>query len=50
MFQYFDRIQEILNEVEVSEASAINQTIDLLTEANLNQKEFIFLVLVMQGF
>ena len=38
MFQYFDRIQEILNEVEVSEASAINQTIDLLTEANLNQK------------
>ncbi|MFQ7236910.1 MAG: SIS domain-containing protein, partial [Enterococcus hulanensis] len=38
MFQYFDRIQEILKEVEVNEADAINQTIELLTDANLNGK------------
>lgn len=50
MLQYFDRIQEILNEVEVSEASAINQTIDLLTEANLNQKGIYIFGAIMQGF
>ena len=38
MFQYFDRIQEILKEVELNEADAINQTIELLTDANLNGK------------
>jgi len=38
MFQYFDRIQEILKEVEVNEADALNQTIELLTDANLNGK------------
>ncbi|WP_137665040.1 sugar isomerase domain-containing protein [Enterococcus hulanensis] len=38
MFQYFDRIQEILKEVEVNEADAINQTIELLTDANLKGK------------
>lgn len=38
MFQYFDRIQEILKEVELDEADAINQTIELLTDANLNGK------------
>ncbi|HCM87141.1 MULTISPECIES: SIS domain-containing protein [Enterococcus] len=38
MFQYFDRIQEILKEVELKEAEAINQAIELLTDANLNEK------------
>ncbi|MBO0453289.1 MULTISPECIES: sugar isomerase domain-containing protein [Enterococcus] len=36
MFQYFERIQEMLKEVEIKEADSINQTIELLTEANLN--------------
>lgn len=43
MFQYFDRILEILKEVEISESAAINETIELLTDANLNKKRiYIF--------
>lgn len=43
MFQYFERIQEILKEVEIAEANAIKQTLELLTDANLNEKGiFIF--------
>ncbi|MDT2596930.1 SIS domain-containing protein [Enterococcus dongliensis] len=38
MFQYFDRIREILKEVESSEAESIEQAVTLLTDANLNKQ------------
>ncbi|MGX7196772.1 SIS domain-containing protein [Enterococcus olivae] len=42
MFQYFDRVSEILREVERHEHQAIQKSINLLTEANL-QKRSIFI-------
>ncbi|MDN6733150.1 MAG: SIS domain-containing protein, partial [Tetragenococcus koreensis] len=35
--QYFTRVKEILEQVEENEADAMEQAIDLLTEANLNK-------------
>lgn len=41
--QYFTRIKEILNQVEVDETDVIRQAIELLTEANLNKQSiYIF--------
>lgn len=43
MFQYFDRVREILDIVEKEEKTAIEQAIALLTKANLAKKSiFIF--------
>lgn len=43
MLQFFDKIHEQLQVVEKSEASAIRQSVDVLTEAILNKKSlFIF--------
>lgn len=43
MFQYFDRVKEIINKVEAAETEAIQEAIQLLTEANLNKKSiFVF--------
>ncbi|GAA3011376.1 sugar isomerase domain-containing protein [Tetragenococcus solitarius] len=41
--QYFTRIKEILNQVEVDETNAMKKAIELLTEANLNKQSiYIF--------
>lgn len=43
MYQYFERINKILQTVEIEEKQAIQQTIDTLTNANLDKKSiFIF--------
>lgn len=43
MFQYVERIKEILEIVEIEENTSIQQAIELLTEANLNKKSiYIF--------
>ena len=43
MFQYFEKAKELLSIVEEKEAPAIEQAIELLTQANLTKKAiFIF--------
>lgn len=43
MFQYFDKIQELLKAVETNEQQSIEKAIELLTKANLGKKSiFIF--------
>ncbi len=38
MFQYFEKAKELLSIVEEKEAPAIEQAIELLTQANLTKK------------
>ena len=49
MFQYFEKAKELLSIVEEKEAPAIEQAIELLTQANLTKKAIYILAQVTLG-